>query len=298
MTKKTFLTKLKTKLAILEKNEIDDIVEEYSSHIAVKIEEGKNEKEAVADFGDIDELANEILSAYKINSEYQKEDIGRFEKLINDFIENMVMFFTKLFDSVAEQKMSKILVTIVYVIVALLLFGLLLWFIRIPFELANDIGIGIINIGGSNLLSQTFVFIWDLFIMVSSLVVTIVIAAALIKKGLTYFDGSEILKTDIVKEDLEASVKTVKEKVIKSDEKNAILDLFSTVAKILVVVFLFIPLILTDIGLAVGFGALIFFMIQGIISIGFTLMTLGALIISGTMTILITKFLFGKGGVK
>lgn len=308
MTKKTFLTKLRDKLSILETNEIDDIIEEYSSHIVNKIEQGKTEKEAVADFGDIDELANEILSAYKIKGGYKKEEVGKFEQFITELIENIVNFFKKLFDDVSEQKTSKILVTILYIIIGLLLFGMLLWFIRIPFELAEAIGLGIINIGNDNILTRGFGAIWSTFIGISCLIVTVIITVALIKKALKYFEenDSEIKfnekyikeKSEIAKEEIKAGVINIKEEFNHTKNEQIVLDFLTVFVKIFVVIFVFIPLIGTNIGLAITLGAVIFFLIQGIISVGMTLIVLGMLIISGALTLLITKFLFGKGGVK
>lgn len=73
MDKQTFLNELKKRLKVLNKDEIEDIVEEYEGHINEKISSGKTEKEAIEDFGDFDCLIKEILSAYKINEDYENE---------------------------------------------------------------------------------------------------------------------------------------------------------------------------------------------------------------------------------
>ena len=67
MNKKEFISELKSKLSILKKEEVNDIVNEYSEHIEEKIKSGKSEKEAIEEFGDIDELVSGILDAYKID---------------------------------------------------------------------------------------------------------------------------------------------------------------------------------------------------------------------------------------
>lgn len=71
MNKKGFLEELGTYLAILEDKEQQDILEEYTQHIDMKIENGLSEEEAIRDFGDIRELACGILEAYHVNPEYQ-----------------------------------------------------------------------------------------------------------------------------------------------------------------------------------------------------------------------------------
>lgn len=50
------------KQKIPQKNTKDILIE--------KVAKGKTEEEAIKDFGDFDELVKEILSAYKINGDY------------------------------------------------------------------------------------------------------------------------------------------------------------------------------------------------------------------------------------
>ncbi len=88
MNKKVFLEKLKKKLKILNKDELDDIIEEYEDHINEKVASGKTEEEAVKDFGDFDELVKEILSAYKINEDY--EESVKEKNVVADFIDTCV----------------------------------------------------------------------------------------------------------------------------------------------------------------------------------------------------------------
>lgn len=72
MNKGEFLNELEKRIRVLAKNEIKDILVEYSQHIDMKMESGLNEAEAIKDFGDIDDLAAEILEAYHVNPEYEK----------------------------------------------------------------------------------------------------------------------------------------------------------------------------------------------------------------------------------
>lgn len=70
MDKAVFLKELKKYLAILNECEQKDILDEYTQHIDMKMENGMSEAEAIRDFGDIGELAAEILEAYHVNPQY------------------------------------------------------------------------------------------------------------------------------------------------------------------------------------------------------------------------------------
>jgi len=77
MKKDEFLRELESRLQILNEAERKDIIDEYSQHIELKIANGLNEEEAARDFGDIKELAGEILSAYNVNLNYNKPDVKK-----------------------------------------------------------------------------------------------------------------------------------------------------------------------------------------------------------------------------
>lgn len=68
MTRFEFVNKLNGRLYLLSEDERRDIIDEYMGHIDLKMQEGKSEAEAIKDFGDIDELADDILQAYHIDS--------------------------------------------------------------------------------------------------------------------------------------------------------------------------------------------------------------------------------------
>lgn len=73
MNKTEFLNELEKRIRVLDKNEIKDILGEYSQHIDMRRESGLSEEDAIKDFGDMDELAAEILEAYHVNPEYDRE---------------------------------------------------------------------------------------------------------------------------------------------------------------------------------------------------------------------------------
>lgn len=74
MTKEEFLKHLDKRLQILKQQEREDILGEYAQHIELKMGNGLSEEEAIRDFGDLEELAEEILDAYNVNPLYGKEE--------------------------------------------------------------------------------------------------------------------------------------------------------------------------------------------------------------------------------
>lgn len=78
MNKTEFLDELKNHLAVLEEKEQQDILEEYTQHIDMKMESGLSEEDAIRDFGELGQLAAEILEAYHVNPHYYgNSDVSR-----------------------------------------------------------------------------------------------------------------------------------------------------------------------------------------------------------------------------
>ena len=73
MNKTEFLAALEARLRVLDKREINDIIDEYAQHIDMKLASGMAEADAIGDFGSLDELAAEILTAYHINPAYDEK---------------------------------------------------------------------------------------------------------------------------------------------------------------------------------------------------------------------------------
>lgn len=74
MKKVEFIELLRKKLSIIEENELNDILDEYEQHITMKIEERNcTEDEAIADFGDVNQLIAEILQAYHVRTNYDEQ---------------------------------------------------------------------------------------------------------------------------------------------------------------------------------------------------------------------------------
>ncbi len=70
MDKNTFMKELEQALSVLQKDELKDILSEYEQHIDMKMKSGLTEEEAIADFGSLTELTEDILSAYHVRADY------------------------------------------------------------------------------------------------------------------------------------------------------------------------------------------------------------------------------------
>lgn len=81
MNKNEFLEELNRHLLILEDEEQQDILEEYSQHIDMKVESGLSEDEAILDFGSVKELAAQILEAYHVKAEFSGDAAKEVRKL-------------------------------------------------------------------------------------------------------------------------------------------------------------------------------------------------------------------------
>ena len=70
MNKTEFLTLLERRLIMLNNAERDDLISEYAQHIDMKVASGLSEEDAIADFGNPEELIKELLDVYHLNPNY------------------------------------------------------------------------------------------------------------------------------------------------------------------------------------------------------------------------------------
>jgi len=183
MNKKEFLEKLSQKLRILNKEEVADIISEYSGYIDNKISEGKSEEEAVADFGNVNDLAKEILSAYKLSEDYIPGDEFTSSKFFDDtasILNKSIAFTTRFFKDIFNHTNASYIVNIlVTLFVALILVAIL----KIPFMVIEHLGRGFIQFVFPPVLYGFLSFIWMMFVNIIYLVVVIFIFVSLLKSG-------------------------------------------------------------------------------------------------------------------
>lgn len=103
MSKKEFINYIEERLSVLNKAERDDIINEYIQHIDNKLAEGMSEKEAVATLGDVEDMVREILSAYNVDPDYNKEN----EKEINNVVKGVFGKFVNNIKSIYNDIVGK-----------------------------------------------------------------------------------------------------------------------------------------------------------------------------------------------
>lgn len=183
MKKDEFLSILNRKLQVINERERQDIIDEYRMHIEMKMQEGKSEEEAIEDFGNIDELVNDILDAYKINTERVHNN---FDNKFNHFMDELFEGFKRFIGSFTSLEIDDVVKLVFEIIIILVLLALL----HIPFNIIESIGSSIlhsiIGFGIGTLLAG----IWSVIINVAYLVIFVVVLVNLCTKRVRRYRNS------------------------------------------------------------------------------------------------------------
>lgn len=271
MTKKEFLDKLRKQLQVLAPQEIDDIIKEYEDHIDQKMKEGKTEEEAVSDFGSIEDLVKEILSAYKINDDYLKKE-NSMDRVLNQLADKMIDFF-KNFTKVISTKRGEDVIKIVCKFILVLL---LIWLLRLPCYIIEEIGKGILSIF-PGVIDHILSVVWVIFVRLSYAIVAILLIFNVV--------NNSILK-DIKEEEEEKPKKRSKKATRKEEPKEECTVTYRTLFNPLVIllkiflIILSLPVIALVAGLAIAFGIIVCLFFQGIHLISILAIIFGLLLIA------------------
>ena len=308
MNKKEFLNTLEKKLSVLEDNEKQDIISEYTDTINEKIKQGQTEEEAIKDFGNIDDLVKEILIAYKINPNYE-EGQESFSKKGEDLIKQGAEAVSGLGRKVAKkcnitskdislEFIVEIIIRIFIVLIALLL-------LRWVFTLFENLGEVIFD-NFYDPVGSVFTLFWNILLFAIFILVAVLMVIALFKKYFKLDETQNItleIKEEKAKEtNKEAKTKNINnkenKKVVKKPKKNkgtSLGDVCLLIVKIFVIIYVIIPFIVIDSFTILGFILSIIYLIKGINLFGLALLLLG---MSGLFTYIIKllfSLLFGKG---
>lgn len=282
MNKKEFISELKSKLSILKKEEVNDIVNEYSEHIEEKIKSGKSEKEAIEEFGDIDELVSGILDAYKIDKEYYKKT-----SILDNIAEDTKEVFNKIIKIISNGSSKEIIKLLAYILVTILI----CYILKLPFYIietfVNKLFIGL-PISVYNVLSRcNSIIIYMIYIIF----VFIVFIKVLKEKVINNFTIKESVssKTKTKKSSKEKETK----EVITNNERtivDSIFDIFKFMFRLFAGFILF--------GVAVmlfGFSILlivsIYIYIKYNFGIGISIMTIGFVLGSLWLIYILYKYI-------
>lgn len=327
MTKRKFLEELEKHLNVLEDSEKQDILNEYKDMIAEKVKHGKTEKEAVADFGNIDELSKEILSAYKINPNYNKskestngekakEIVNNSEELIKEGAKKLSQFTRNVIEDVKtsnkEITIEFIFELMIKAIIMLVGFAIL----RLPFLLIRELGSGILDTAFSPV-NHVLIFMWSLLISILYFVTCILIAIIVFKrhfkpienntgsKGKKANDKKDMIvpqekqnvsatkddHSEIISEKKHTSERNASN---KNEGQKTATSVLLTLVKIFVVICFLIPLFFTNLGLVAAMTCFVFLLFKGLNVIGFLIVIIGLMIIFGYLSSLICNLLFNR----
>lgn len=300
MTKEEFLKRLKTKLSILEESEVIDILEEYSEHIDEKIKSGTSESDAIKEFGNINELASDILSAYKVKGNYSGNALNDF---VTDFVDSIKEIFNKIVKVLSHGDTRDIVKLVIYVGIVLLVAAV----IRIPFEVLENLFDNAFDVLPS-FLEEIFDVILALVINISYIIVAFLFVTKMLKEK---FLDNFIVDTEVVKEtetrkkpknsnkksDLIVE-KQIERKIVYKNEKtffDSIGDLFLIIIKIFAS-FILIPCVIGIVSSSIGLATIILFSIKYYFVLGPIIICLGLLMGSVWLTELLFRFIANKSG--
>lgn len=305
MTKKKFLSELEKKLSVLNESEIKDIVNEYSDIIDEKVKHGKTEKEAIEDFGKLDDLAKEILSAYKINPDYEDKEetvidkgedlIKRCASKIADWSSEAANRFKASNKEIGLELIFEIVIKIFIALILLLVFrGIFHAFSNLGFSLFSDFFSPVGEILG---------VVWQVFLTIIYIFVCILLIVSMFKKYFSKVSTEDIkdepiVETDKTKEAKQSnSTKKVEPKVKKNKQKKSgtsLGDICLLIVKVLVIIYVIIPFIILDCIFIIGLVFSVIYWIKGIDLLGLTLGLAGLVLLFTYLIKLIFSLLFGK----
>ena len=150
----------------------------------MKMQEGKDEEEAIQDFGDFNELVDEILDAYKINVEEMKQTSEQEDRSLNFVLENCKRIVCSLF----SMDLGKILSFLFEIFVVLVLLLLL----RIPFNLISILGSGLLNGVLGYDIGKLLIKPWEVLVNVIYILVFVSTLMKALKKRIEKYQGESI----------------------------------------------------------------------------------------------------------
>ena len=276
MKKEEFLNKLRKRLDILEEKEVEDLLSEYVGYIDEKIEAGASEEEAVNSFGDIDELADELLKAYKVKVPKNDDPIGNFANKVVKIIDRLIQDFSK-------KSPKEIAQFVIEIFLILLLIGLC----HIPVSMLVDLGSNVFNILSSPL-NRIFYTVWSFVLEFAYCILAIVVFVRIFNYRYLQNVSIEEEKKEEPKE-YKKKEKPKKEKVVQEvcveKRKSGLTSFSEFIIKIGVFFLKFLAICILFgvsvylIGMGIVLAICVYLLIQGVTYFGFYLVMLSLFIL-------------------
>ncbi|MDD3392545.1 MAG: DUF1700 domain-containing protein [Bacilli bacterium] len=282
MTKNKFLRELEQRLQILNEKERKDIISEYKNIIEEKVKTGQTEKEAVADFGDMEELVSEILDAYKINTDYGKNEdkVGDFVKDGETLIKKGASKLADLSKDIAEKitkndnlSIETIFEIIIKAFLVLIAFALL----KIPFFIIKQIGKELLLVIFYPL-NSVLIVMWGIIVWTFYIITCVLIGIMVFKK---YFNKETNDDEEIDIKKVKTSKNVKKEKKVEPVREDRTSSILKNILKIVIIIWVYIPLLFVLFGLISFASFLVYLIFKGLTLIGAILITFGLIIIFG-----------------
>lgn len=288
MTKKQFISELEKRLKVLNESERKDIINEYSDIINEKVKNGETEEQAVLEFGNIDSLVKEILESYKINPDYDngfskkaKEVANNTEDFIKRGAKKLADTTTNVVNDFKNSGNTLTLETIFEIILKIFVFLIILGLLRIPFYILRSLGNSILG-GIFDPFDLGFSIIWNIIMWLIYVICCVLIGIIFFKK---YFNNKEVATiepTDDVKKKPNNidnrgysnidTLHTQNNKNVNSQKSSGSL---SILLRIIVIIFIMIPLCSIIVGLFTATGISLYFLIKGVPILGIFIALLG-----------------------
>jgi len=287
--KNKFLKELEKKLSVLSLEEKEDIIDEYSDIIDEKIKHGKTEEEAIKEFGDVSELAKEILKAYKINPDYKEESstkkiIEDGENIIKKIANKLTEFTDKIVDSFKNNDQEFTTSAVFELIIKIFLVLICLAFLKLPFYILSELGMGIFSIGFypfSTILSA----IWQVLIEIIYLVVCGLLIISVVNNYTNKKNKEKKKKVNNKK-----STKEVEE----PKKQSGFSDFVITLIRVWTIILILVPIWLIEIAILISLGIIVYCIIKGLEVFGILVLVLGIFGITCYFGDLVWKLLFNK----
>lgn len=290
MTKKQFLSELERRLNILNDEEKQDIINEYKDIIEEKVRNGKTVAEAIEDFGDIDELTNEILKAYKINPNYDKKNnnetngsdvLKGLEAGIRKVAQKLAAATKQIIEEIKNSNNDNLTMEKVFeILIKFFILMVVLMFLKIPFHILYDTGVVILDFG-HNPIGRFIFFTWKMIVWSIYFVSCLALGYVFFQTQLKKLNDEQPTKKEKVKkiknQDKPEEVSNDNINVKKNEIKHT--HNITYIFRMLVGVIILLPLLFINICLYLTLAVVIYLLIKGVGIYGILIIIIGLIVI-------------------
>ena len=165
MKKEEFLKKLEESLEKLTEEDRKKVLRKYKSTFTRKTKKGMSEEEIIDEFGNFNDLVNQILTEHGIETTVQES-----ANIIVDFFKEFLQVVEDIVNYIAKQDVQEIITFILKIILTLIFISLL----KLPILFIRDLGTGILDFLFMPL-STVLIFCWRFILEIIYVIIAITI---------------------------------------------------------------------------------------------------------------------------